>query len=172
MTSSDLLVDAFERVRAEVEAVVAGLTGSQLAHRIDPDANSIGWLVWHLARVQDDHIAGAADLDQVWHTGGWADRFGLPFDPHDIGYGHSSAQVGEVRVPSGDLLTDYHAAVHAQTIAFVGQLTDTDLPRIVDERWDPPVPLGVRLVSVIGDTTAHVGQAAYVRGVVERTGVR
>ncbi|MQA05436.1 MAG: DUF664 domain-containing protein [Streptosporangiales bacterium] len=172
MTSSDLLVDAYGRVKEEVDAVVAGLTADQLAHRIDPDANSIGWLAWHLTRVQDDHIADAAELDQVWLTDGWADRFALPFDPHATGYGHSSAEVAAVRVPSGDLLTGYHDAVYEQTIAYVEKLTDADLSRIVDTRWDPPVSLGVRLVSVIGDGLAHAGQAAYVRGVLERTGVR
>ncbi|HEX6447773.1 MAG TPA: DUF664 domain-containing protein, partial [Streptosporangiales bacterium] len=67
-----------------------------------------------------------------------------------------------------ELLVGYHDAVHAQSVRFVEGLTDVDLPRIVDEGWDPPVSLGVRLVSVIDDCMEHVGQAAFVRGVVER----
>lgn len=172
MSSSALLVDAFGRVREEAEAAVDGLTPAQLAYRLDADANSIGWLVWHLTRVEDDHVADAAGFEQVWTADGWFDRFGLPFDPADIGYGHSSAQVGSVQVPSSDLLTGYQQAVHAKVVDYVGQLTDADLPRIIDERWDPPVSLGVRLVSVIGDGLSHAGQAQYARGVLERAGVR
>ncbi len=58
--------------------------------------------------------------------------------------------------------------MHAQTIRFVEGITDADLDRVVDESWDPPVTLGVRLVSVVNDNTQHAGQAAFVRGLVLR----
>ncbi|MGH3448658.1 MAG: mycothiol transferase [Nocardioidaceae bacterium] len=168
MTSADLLNDAFERVRRTVHLAVSDLTPEQLAYRPDADANSIAWLVWHLTRIQDDHIADAAGIPQVWTSAGWDDRFGLPFDQQDTGYGHDTADVAAVAPESGEHLIGYHDAVHDQTISYVRDLTDADLPRIVDERWDPPVTLGVRLVSVIGDNMQHAGQAAYVRGLVER----
>ncbi len=169
MTSADLLVDAFGRIRESVHDVVAGLTPEELAFRFDAEANSIAWLVWHLTRVQDDHIADAARIDQVWTAHGWEDRFGLPFHPDETGYGQSSEEVGAVQV-SAKLLTGYHDAVHKQTIRYVRHLGDADLDRIIDDSWDPPVSLGVRLVSVIADDLQHTGQAAYIRGVVERTG--
>jgi hypothetical protein len=169
MDTADLLVDAFGRVRETVHAAVADLSADQLAVRLDADANSIAWLVWHLTRVQDDHLAGVSGLDQVWTAAGWNDRFGLPFPDAAIGYGHSSADVAAVRAPA-DLLVGYHDAVHAQTVGYLGgaAFAADDLDRIVDERWDPPVTLAVRLVSVVDDTMQHAGQAAFVRGVVLR----
>jgi hypothetical protein len=167
MRSADLLADGFSRVREVVHDVVGGLTAEQLAYRPAPEANSIGWLIWHLTRVQDDHVGAAAGIDQVWTAAGWSTRFGLPLDDAAIGYGHSSAEVGVVKVASGDLLTGYHDAVYAQTIDFVRTLTDPDLDRIVDEGWEPPVRLGVRLISVIDDDAQHAGQAAYVRGLLK-----
>ena len=167
MTSADLLVDAFSRVREIVHDSVRGLTPEQLSFRIDGDANSIAWLVWHLTRIQDDHIAGVAETEQVWTSGGWVERFGLPFHPQAHGYGHGSADVAEVRVESADLLIRYYDAVHERTIRFVTGITDADLPRIVDDYWDPPVTLGVRLVSVISDDLQHAGQALYLRGIIE-----
>ena len=166
MTPAELLKDAFTRVVESVEGVVDGLTEDQLATRPRPDANSIAWLVWHLSRVQDDHVAEVADVEQVWTSQGYADRFGLPFDVAATGYGHSSADVGQVRA-SAELLTSYARAVHDQTLSFLEGVTETDLDRIVDRRWDPPVTLGVRLVSVVNDDTQHVGQAAYVRGLLD-----
>ena len=166
VTTADLLCDLFGRIHECVHDVVNGLTPSQLAFRMTDRASSIAWLVWHLSRIQDDHRADAAGSDQVWTSGGWADRFALPFDPSATGYGHSSAEVAAVRVESGELLTAYHDAVYDQTIAYVGGLDDEDLARVVDESWDPPVTLGVRLVSVIADDLQHVGQAAFVRGVL------
>ena len=166
MTSAELLADAFGRVQETVHEAVEGLSVGQLTARLEEDANSIAWLCWHLARVQDDHLAGAFGVEQVWP--GWAGRWWLPFGPGATGYGHSSRQVAQVRVPSGDLLTGYHDAVHAQTIALVAGVTDTDLSRIVDERWNPPVTLGVRLVSVISDCLQHAGQAVFIRGILLR----
>lgn len=167
MTSADLLTDAFGRIREAVHQAVDGLTRDQLAYRVDADANSIAWLIWHLTRVQDDHVAGVAGTEQVWIADGWVDRFGLPFDRMAHGYGHTSKEVAAVQADA-ELLAAYHDAVYEQTTRFVKGLTDADLPRIVDTRWDPPVTLGVRLISVIEDDLQHAGQAAFVRGIVER----
>ncbi len=168
MNAADLLCDHFDRISEVVNAAVNGLTPDQLSYRPDADANSIAWLVWHLTRVQDDHIAEVAGTDQLWTHEGWAKRFGLPFDDAAHGYGHSSKDVAKVTVESGDLLTGYLDAVSAHTKKYVSTLTDKDLDKVVDTRWDPPVTLGVRLVSVIGDDLQHAGQASYIRGLIER----
>jgi uncharacterized damage-inducible protein DinB len=168
MTSADLLVDGFSRVREAVYQAVLGLTPGQLGYQPDPAANSIAWLVWHLTRVQDDHMAGVAGTGQVWDSGPWAVRFGLPPGSRETGYGHGPEQVAAVRVDSAEVLTAYYDAVHERTTRYVAGITDSDLPRVVDENWDPPVTLGVRLISVISDNLQHAGQAAYLRGMIER----
>ncbi len=166
MSSRDVLVDTFGRVQEVVHQVADGLTPAELNRRIDGQANSIAWLVWHLTRIQDDHLADAAGTEQVWTAASWMRRFALPFDATATGYGHAPEDVAAVRVESVDLLTGYHDAVHDQTVAYVGGLTDADLARVVDESWTPPVTLGVRLVSVISDDLQHAGQAALVRGLL------
>jgi hypothetical protein len=170
MTSAELLVDAFGRIREVVHRVVGGLTAQQLAFRVDPEANSIAWLVWHLTRIQDDHLAEVAQAEQVWTTQGWVGRFRLPFDARDTGYGHRADDVAAVQVDSGELLVGYYDAVHEQTTRYVERLGEADLARIVDRSWDPPVSLGARLVSVIADDLQHAGQAAFVRGILRRSG--
>ncbi|MFD4549925.1 DinB family protein [Streptomyces sp. NPDC058466] len=166
MHAKDVLIDAYSRIQEEVHAVVDGLAPDDLNARPAVGANSISWLVWHLTRVQDDHVAEAAGLDQVWLDQGWEKRFGLDLPRRDTGYGHSPAKVAKVQIPSGDLLTGYYDAVHEQSLEFVRGLTAKDLERVVDERWTPAVTLGVRLVSVLADDLQHVGQAAYVRGLL------
>jgi len=161
----DLLGDLLDRVRETVHEVIDGLAMEQLVRRVPSEANSIAWLVWHLSRIQDDHVAAAAGWDQVWVAQGWVDRFGLPFDPSATGFGHSSDEVAAVQVRA-ELLAGYHDAVHRQTIRYLGGLRDGDLERVVDDSWDPPVTLGVRLVSVVSDDLQHAGQAAFVRGVL------
>ncbi len=167
MNPSDELIDAFGRVQGTVHQVVRDLDLDALTYRPDPDANSIAWLVWHLTRIQDDHIADVAGTEQAWVSDGWIEQFGLPFAADATGYGHTSEEVAAVKIP-GELLVAYYDAVHARTISYVETINADDLDRIVDEGWDPPVTLGIRLVSVIEDDIAHAGQAAYVRGLVER----
>jgi len=166
MTVAELLTDALSRIRGVVHEVAEGLTADQLAYRPQPSANSIGWLIWHLTRVQDDHVSDVAGTDQAWTADGWMKRFGLPFEAGATGWGHSADEAGQVIVASADLLTGYYDAVHDRSVGFVRTLADADLDRIVDNRWDPPVTLGVRLVSVIDDDAQHAGQAAYLRGLV------
>ena len=165
-----MLADAFGRIVEDVELAVAGLPADELAVRPDPDANSIAWLAWHAARVQDDHVAALADRPQVWTEGGFHARFGLDLDPRDIGYGHTSEQVAAVRPDGPELLLDYLRAVTERTLEYLAGVDATELDRIVDRRWDPPVTAGVRLVSVIDDGMQHAGQARYVRGMIERRG--
>jgi hypothetical protein len=163
-----VLVDGFNRVRELVETVVDGLDPDRLSWRPEGRGNSIAWLVWHLTRIQDDHLADAAGEEQAWTAQGWRQRFDLPFDEAATGFGHTSEEVDAVRVGSADLLRDYHRAVHEQTVRRLQSWDDPDdgsaLDRVVDERWDPPVTLAVRLVSVLSDNLQHIGQARYVRG--------
>jgi uncharacterized damage-inducible protein DinB len=163
---SDLLVESYDRLPELVRSAVRGLTPVQLVWAPAPGANTIGWLVWHLTRIQDDHIADILGQDQVWMAGGWAGRFGLDADPSNTGYGHSAEDVASVRPESAQALVEYYDAVAARTREMLTGLTESDLDRIVDESWQPPVTLGVRLVSVVNDDLQHVGQAAYLRGLL------
>ncbi|MFI8003266.1 DUF664 domain-containing protein [Streptomyces sp. NPDC086010] len=167
MNCAELLADAFERIHETVHAAVEGLPPEDLNVRLDEGANSIAWLVWHLTRVQDDHIADAAGTEQLWFQD-WGTRFDLPLERGSTGYGHTSAQVASVRVTSAGLLLGYFDAVHERTMAFVRDLDGHALDRVVDDAWSPPVTLGVRLVSVISDDLQHAGQAAFVRGSLQR----
>lgn len=170
MDVAQLLEDGFGRIQDLVHQAVDGLTTEQLGRRLDADANSIGWLIWHLTRVQDDHVAGVAGFEQVWTAQGWARQFGLPFEDAEIGYGHTSEQVGAVQVEDPALFTAYYDAVWEQTRGYLRSLDASALDRVVDEHWDPPVTLGVRLTSVIGDDLQHVGQAEFIRGIILRGG--
>ncbi len=170
-TTTDILRDAFGRISEGVAGVLDGIAPAALTWRADDDANTIAWLVWHLTRVQDDHLSEAFGHSQTWLEGAWHGRFDLPLDPSDTGYGHSTAEVGTVRV-TAELLGGYHEAVARRSEADLASLGAADLERVVDERFDPPVTMAVRLVSVIADGLQHVGQAAYVRGLAERAGAR
>jgi hypothetical protein len=166
MDAKDLLVDLFGRIPEEVHTAVDGLTAGDLTRTVVTGTNPIGWLVWHLTRGDDAQIAEVFGLDQLWTSGDYAHRFGLEPDPDNHGYGHTAADVSAVQPESVDALLDYFAATHERTKGLLDGLSEGDLDRIVDERWDPPVTLGVRLISIADDEIQHAGQAAYLRGLL------
>jgi len=168
MDTSALLLELYGRTPPIVSDAVDRLDDGQLAWVPSPGANSIGWLVWHLTRVQDHHVSELLEEEQVWTTGEWAARCGLAPDPHNTGYGHGPDDVAGVRPESPDVLLGYLDAVWARTQRFLEGLGDEELDRVVDRRWDPPVTMGVRLVSIADDCLQHAGQASYVRGLLER----
>jgi Protein of unknown function (DUF664) len=167
MMPNELVVDLFERVKEVVHQVTDGLTIEQLAYQPEKSANSIAWLVWHLTRIQDDHIAGLSQTAQIWNET-WKKKFNVPFDISQTGYGQSAADVVRVRVDS-EALIGYYDAVHAKTIAYVRTLTQDTYIKVIDTHWKPPVTIAIRLISVVSDDLQHAGQAAYIRGLLEET---
>ncbi|NHA68873.1 mycothiol transferase [Phycicoccus flavus] len=166
-TTSDLLLDALDRVRETVHGLLDDVPEDRLATPPADGANTVAWLVWHLTRVLDTHVADAFDRDVVWTSQGWAERFDLPFPASAHGYGMSYDDVLAVRT-SAENLRGYFDATHDLVADALRDLTDADLDRVVDEEWDPPVTLGVRLVSALNDATQHVGQASYAAGILTR----
>jgi hypothetical protein len=167
MDVAALLIELYGRIPPLAERAVSGLPAERLAEPPGPGRNTIAWLVWHLARVQDSHIAELGPDDQLWASGDWAERLGLPADPGNTGYGHTPEEVASIQPPDGDVLLDYLTVVADRTDDFLTTLSPARLDEVVDDRWDPPVTLGVRLVSVADDCLQHAGQAAYVRGLLE-----
>ena len=133
---AELLRDLFTRIVEHVDELTDGLSEATSSYRPVPTANSIAWLVWHSARVQDAQVADIAGIEQVWTGEGWVDRFGLDLPRDDTGYGHSAEQVGKVRADA-DLLAGDHRAVHAMTLDYVTTVTDAELARVVDHLVDP-----------------------------------
>jgi hypothetical protein len=164
MDVTGLLLELYGRLPPLAHAAVEGCEPAALTTAPSPGANTIAWLVWHAARVEDDHVGEVMGVEQLWAGGGWAARFGLPADTANTGYGHGPADVAAVVPREGADLLDYFDAVHARSETWLPTLSGEDLDRIVDRRWDPPVTLGVRLVSVADDALQHLGQAAYLRG--------
>jgi hypothetical protein len=164
--AQELLRDAFTRLIEHVDELTDGLSDEVSNYRPNPDANSIAWLIWHSARVQDVQLADIAGVEQVWTRDGWVDRFGLDLPRDDTGYGHSPQDVAKVRA-SAQLLSGYYHAVHELSLEYVTSVTAEELSRVVDTNWDPPVTASARLVSIVDDCAQHLGQAAYVRGIAQ-----
>ncbi len=167
----DLIIDGYGRVRETLGTALDGLTQDDLNWQPHPDCNSMGWLAWHLTRVQDHHIADLVGEAQLWISDGWHAKFNRALDPEDRGFGHSPADVAAFRSPDVETLLGYHGVVLARTQRYLTTLPTADLDRELSESWfQPPPTVGVRLVSVMDDGLKHAGQVAYLRGLLQGRG--
>jgi DinB superfamily len=108
MDVAGFLDELYGRIPDAARAAVSGLPTDRLTEAPRPGANTIAWLIWHVARVQDHHVSELMSEGQLWaENEAWAERFGLAPDPHNTGYGHGPEEVAAVRPDSAGALLDY-----------------------------------------------------------------
>ena len=152
-----------------LQRTMGGLSPDDLLWRPEPDANPIGWLVWHGTRVEDRTVADLSGGAQAWIENGWYAKFGRDPDPLDRGFGHTSEEVGAFRCPDAATLLAYHEEVRRRTDAFLDGLSDADLDREVETDHGPN-SVAQRLANLVNEMVTHGGQAAYIRGLRQGLG--
>ena len=163
--------DVLDRNEAILFEALDGLSAEDLHRQPGPDSNPIGWLMWHLTRVQDNHASAMEESEHVWVAGRWHERFDRDGDPADRGRGHTSEQVAAFRSPDVETLLGYYRAVRGRTDAFLDSLSADDLDRPVKNlAGDGTVPMHVRLEMTLVDGIQHSGQIAYLRGLLKGKG--
>jgi hypothetical protein len=171
MNINDMLIEGYGRIVPFLKHVLDGIPQEKLDWRPHPDANSIGWLAWHMIRQQDAQVASLMEKDQIWISEGFHSLFDRPADPGDTGFGQTPEQVAAFESPEVSAFLAYADAVVQRSIAYFEQLSEEELDRELDEPQYTPLPtVGIRLVSILEDSQLHAGQAAYLRGLIEGYG--
>jgi hypothetical protein len=171
MEWQQLLSDGYERILSSLERILDGLSPEDLDQQPKPDCNSMGWMAWHLTRGGDAQISALVGEEQLWIKDKWCEKFNRPADPADTGFRHSTEQVAAFKSPEVKIFLDYQRAVLERAKQYFSTLSASDLDRELNEPWFQPLPtVGVRLVSVMVDCLEHVGQIAYVRGLLKGKG--
>jgi len=133
-----------------------------LIWRAGPEANTIGWTLWHMLRVEDMWLQFFIQRQpELWEREGWHEKFGLP--TRDNGFGHSPEQVANF--PALDLanLLRYGAAVRSGTLDYLGGLAPEDFD-VAPRQQRPELTVGVLFRQVVGELYQHLGQIAYLKG--------
>lgn len=172
MKWQQLIAEIYNEISRELERALDGLTMDDLNQQPRPDCNSIGWLAWHLTRCQDVANADLIGEEQLWLKEKWHAMFGRAADPTDIGYGHSSEDALNFRAPDSITLLKYHRRVLEKTLHYINlELTENDLEREFQKPTFPGINTVRRMfVGVISDNLQHVGQIAYIRGLLKGKG--
>lgn len=166
MTLNDFIADALEKETGFLMAALDGLSPAEMAWQPAPDANSIGWMLWHMVRVEDMWIQFFAQFQpELWESAGWHEKFGLP--TRDNGFGHTADQVNNFPPLDWPEFLRYRTAVRAATLAYLNTLTPADLATVPRERR-PEMSLGAMFRQIIGELYQHTGQIAYLRGLQGR----
>jgi len=171
MDWKEILINSYEDIHGEMKRVFKGLTKDDLGWQPKPDCNSIGWLAWHLLRVEDNQVAYLFDEEQLWIKDGWHSKFDRPADAKDVGFGNTPKQVAEFKSPDIQLFLDYSEAIFKRIKNHFLSMSAADLDQPLNQYWGKtPVKLGWRLISVLEDCFQHIGQIAYVRGLLHGKG--
>ena len=172
MEWQQFIINVFERMAQELEKTVDGLTVEELNQQPTPESNSIGWLAWHLTRSHDRNMSEVAGETQLWISQDWYAKFNRKPGPAETGFGHSAKEAAAFRSPSGQVILDYHRAVVTRIKDYISsQLSETELDRnTYSPTLNMTAPVSRRLLGVINDAYQHLGQAAYVRGLIKGWG--
>ncbi len=167
----DVVLAGYDNIQKTLERILEGLTEEDLNWQPKPDSNSIGWLVWHLSRVQDSFVASLMVEEQVWIRDKWHSRFGRAADARDTGGGQTPQDLAKFKSPDTKTLLDYHRAVVSRSKNYISILSEADLDKTIpDPRFQPPPTVGTRLTMMLSDGLQHTGQAGYVRGLRQGKG--
>ena len=123
-----LRYDQIHRVLSD--PAIKQLSGAQLRGRPHPGVNTVAWLLWHTARVEDVGVNRfVADRPQVLEDG-WLAK--LAVGRRDVGTGMTDAEVDafSARVDL-DALRGYWEAVTRRTREVVADLRSSDLDSVL-----------------------------------------
>ena len=168
MKWQQVLIDSFGRVAKGLEEALAGLSQSDLDEQPHADCNSMGWLTWHLTRGQDSAFSWLTGQKQIWIEDGWSAKFNRDPNPRDTGFGSKSEDVAAFKSPDVGELLGYHQAVFERSRQYLGNLSDAELGRELNNPAFPTVE--ALLVAILSDCLQHLGQVAYLRGLLKGKG--
>ncbi len=173
MDFRDVTKSALTEYRQHLDRALDGLTSIELRWQPTPTSNHILWTVWHIARVEDRWIMTyVADEEEVWIKDRWCERLRLPSDGNGSGY--SAEEVAAFPDIQVSELLSYHDAVRKDTFRIIDGLTESDLEKTYPEKrkGNPDAAPSVSWVlgHVAVEEAQHVGQIAYVRGMLRGLG--
>ncbi len=163
------LKSTYDECLEELKNAVDGLSEPETYSQPTPHSNHIGWLVWHMARVEDYWINGVLrDAGQVWNRDGWDEKFGM--DPEDRGAGQTIEEVMAMpHIKLAELLA-YFDAVRAETGPVIETLDEETLARKIEHPRFGVITASWLVGHMVVEEAQHTGQVALIRGMMRGFG--
>ncbi len=177
MDIKQFILAGLDNTKRATDRALEGLTPEEFKWQPRPDANSIGLILYHMARFEDSFIQFVIQhKPQLWESENWCSK--LEKEKTDSGSHYTAEQVANFCVPDLKKLQDYSTAVRKQTIEFIQSLTPEKLDAKVElpPFGPPPQPgqpprrppfepiVGSLLLMTITHLAEHAGEISYIRG--------
>jgi len=162
MNAKDIIVASLNQSQGYLNRSLEGLTQEDVAWRPTDECNSIAFILWHFAQVEDFFVNRVIrQKPRLYDSDGWAGRLGTP--ANESGYGYTVEQLRAWPVPDLGLLRAYADAVRKSTLDFLEQLPPEKTVELA--RPDrPPDTIGGILSRIATEIALHTGQIDYLRG--------
>lgn len=164
METSAFILDMLGHMKQSLTGAVDGLSQEEIEWQPGREANSIGFILWHMARAEDSGIQDwLQQKPQIWTLEKWYQKLNLSENPEDSGYGYTAEQLAAFPVPELKDLLGYSDAVRSRTIDYLQSITPDEFDKVVK------TPLGEftagQILSLfMVELTQHIGHIAYLRG--------
>ena len=164
MTLNEFIEDAFVTEHQYLMDAVTDLTPTEMTWKSGPKANHIGWILWHMIRVEDMWFQFFIQRQsEIWERDGWNEKFGLP--TRDNGFEHTQEQVDNFPTYDLEQMLAYGTAVRAETLSYLASVTPEQMD-IVPRDARPEMSVGRIFRQVIGEIYQHQGHIAYLKGLL------
>jgi hypothetical protein len=162
MTGIEFLTTMIAEFHGALMEDVKTLTPQNLKWKPAPQANPIGFLLWHYMRTEDNLVTGLQGKPAIWETEKWYEKMGL--DAKAQGTGFKEPDVDKIAVlPLADLVA-YAERVSRNTQEYLKTLDDVKL----DFAPDPARPrrtIGALLRNfLLAHGWWHLGEIKYIKG--------
>jgi hypothetical protein len=178
MEAKEIIKAGLDNSKRSVDRTLDSLTQEEVAWHPRPDANSIGLILFHMARSEDSFVnARIQSKPTIWESGKWYQKLNKPVN--DTGSHYTAEQVSRFEVPELKELLAYTNAVRKQTMEYLKDLTQEKLDRKVEM---PPIPqsadgkpaapvrppfepvVGSMFMFTVTHLAQHAGEISYLRG--------
>ncbi|MFC1994682.1 DinB family protein [Chloroflexota bacterium] len=164
MDTKELILASLEQSKGYLSKALDGLTQEEAAWSPRAECNSIAFISWHIARVEDFFVNRALQRkDELYESEGWQEKLGTP--PKEVGYQYTVGQLCAWPVPQLEVLRAYADSVREKTLAFLKHLAPARLSEVPRPDRSPD-SIGVTLGRISTEIALHVGQIAYLRGML------
>ena len=165
MTTKEILKNCFNRAQEVLDKAVGDLTREEIAYRAGPEANPIGFILWHIRRVEDRLINHTIRQSaQIWEEGDWHSKLGLPEDPKTTGFNFTKEQVDTFPVPELAELLSYQRMVRNATLSLIDGLDDSEFDRPFHHGHEGDTTLVFLIGNTIVHVSQHAGQIDFIKG--------
>lgn len=150
-------------LKSALERPLDGLTREEISWRPSCGCNSIGLILFHIARTEDSIIQSSVKGEPlIWESAKWYEKLNLPVEEEGAHY--TIEQVNAFKVPPFNDLMAYYDAVRRKTKECLRGMQPEELDRNISFGNYGELPLATIFSFIVTHASQHVGEISYLRG--------